>query len=325
MGVFTAADFGNLLRMGSMKRNLPHLRVGDVVTDLDGKVYRNPMAIGLGGMGRVYKATSGSATYALKFPRSFTNLADTIAEARWTLRCTLPGVVPTLAIGQHQFTGVTGDLAQLLQGRAVPFLVMPYFECGCLGSRKHESLPKSAATCAKWIIQIARACQQLAIVHRDIKPENIFLDAANNAYLADFGLAIPGTPEFRENRGFFMTKDSLFGGTLDYMAPEQYSCERDLGPRTDMFALGMVLYEVGSGRVARQIPSALRNKTDDLMEHLSAHGFGPNLNGFDRFGDPRLRPIIERCTEFVRGKRYPAYDALIQDLEPLLLDATDVR
>jgi serine/threonine protein kinase len=88
-------------------------------------------------------------------------------------------------------------------------------------------------------------------VHRDVKPGNILIDAASRAALTDFGLARP------EESGAGLTFEGVVLGTPEYMAPEQAVAQPDqVGPWTDLYAFGVILYQLLSGRLPFEGPAA---------------------------------------------------------------------
>ncbi len=122
------------------------------------------------------------------------------------------------------------------------FYVMPYVDGESLRERlnREKQLPLSDA------LRIGRECASAldyahrhGVIHRDIKPENILLHEGQ-AFIADFGIALA----VRAAGGHRMTETGLSLGTPHYMSPEQAMGERDLGPRSDIYALGSVIYEM---------------------------------------------------------------------------------
>ncbi len=119
---------------------------------------------------------------------------------------------------------------------------MPYVDGESLRDRlnREKQLPLSDA------LRIGRECASAldyahrhGVIHRDIKPENILLHEGQ-AFIADFGIALA----VRAAGGHRMTETGLSLGTPHYMSPEQAMGERDLGPRSDIYALGSVIYEM---------------------------------------------------------------------------------
>ena len=207
-------------------------------------------AIGAGGMGEVYRARdrrldrtvavkvlapnlSGNPEYRQRFER----------EARTVAALSHPHICPVYDIGAHD---------------GLDYLVMEYLEGENLAARvAKRPLPIDEAL--RYAIQIAEALDQAhrhGVVHRDLKPGNIMLTKAG-AKLLDFGLAKVFEPHAGTPAGLTalptattpLTGQGLIVGTLQYMAPEQLE-GREADPRTDIFAFGLVLYEMIAGRRA---------------------------------------------------------------------------
>jgi serine/threonine protein kinase len=197
--------------------------------------YRLVAALGRGGMGEVYRAddlTLGQPV-ALKFLPS--HLADDPDRlARFRKEVALARRV------SHPHVCRVYDLAEVDQ---LPFLTMEYVDGEDLASllRRIGRVPEDKATAIAHEL-----CQGLAAVHeqgllfRDLKPANIMLDGRGKVRLTDFGLAIAAEDLSGPERRC---------GTPQYMAPEQLA-GKEVTPRSDLFALGLVLYELFTGKQA---------------------------------------------------------------------------
>jgi WD40 repeat protein len=198
--------------------------------------YRIVEQIGMGGMATVYKAFDPDTErfVAVKtLPRDFAHDADFRErfrrEAKAIARLEHIHILPVFAYGEQDGTA---------------YLVMRYLPTGTLSERiRAGEMPFD---------EISRLLNQLAsaldyahtqgVIHRDIKPSNVLLDDSGNLYLTDFGIAkiIQGTT-------LDLTGDNILG-TPQYMSPEQCRGEKDLTPASDIYALGIVLYEMVTGR-----------------------------------------------------------------------------
>ena len=153
-----------------------------------------------------------------------------LAEIRTTARLQHPHILPLLD---------SGEASGLL------YYVMPYVTGESLRDRleREEQLPVNAAiSIASEIADALSAAHEMGIVHRDIKPENILL-RGNHALVADFGIALA----VQQAGGARMTQTGLSLGTPQYMSPEQAMGERTIGPRSDIYSLGAVAYEMLGG------------------------------------------------------------------------------
>ncbi len=267
---------------------------------------------GRGGMGVVYKArhrglhrlAALKMVLAGEFASSEQELRFRL-EAELAARVQHPNIVQVYEIGSYE-------------GR--PFLALEWVEGGSLSSRL-DGKPWPAGEAAALIETLARAidvAHNEGVVHRDLKPANILLsvgqafqpDASPGVRLesltykiTDFGLAraIEG--------GQTMTQSGFLLGTPGYMAPEQASGKRALvGPATDVYALGVMLYELVTGQLPFQGDSTLellRAVTSD--EPPRPRRLQPRL--------PRdLEAITLHCLEKEPGQRYPSALALAEDL-----------
>ncbi len=160
------------------------------------------------------------------------------------------------ALGSDRFLSEIKTTAKLQHPHILPLLdsgeadgllyyVMPYVTGETLRQRleREEQLPINAAiTLAKEVADALSAAHEMGIVHRDIKPENILL-RGNHALVADFGIALA----VQHAGGARMTQTGLSLGTPQYMSPEQAMGERNIGPKSDIYSLGAVTYEMLAG------------------------------------------------------------------------------
>jgi serine/threonine-protein kinase len=199
--------------------------------------YRVRHQLGRGGMATVYLAHDLRHDRPVAVKVLKPELAAALGPERFLREITLtaridhPHILPLLD---------SGDADGLL------YYVMPYVEGESLRDRlsREKQLPLDDAL--QIGIEVADAlnyAHSLGIVHRDIKPENILL-AAGHARVADFGIARAVTAAGGES----LTETGLALGTPAYMSPEQASGEPDVGPRTDVYALACVVYEMLAGQ-----------------------------------------------------------------------------
>ena len=243
--------------------------------------------LGRGGMGEVYRADDMKLglPVALKFlpenvERDSDRLDRFLAEVRMSLRVTHPNVCRVFDVGQ-------------LQTRH--FLSMEYVDGEDLASllRRIGRLPEDKA------IEIARqlcaglsAAHDEGVLHRDLKPANIMIDGRGRAKIADFGLAGAAGISGSEARA----------GTPQYMAPEQVS-GGTLTERTDIYALGLVLYEIFTGKRAFEVKDL-----DDLQRLSSSTPTSPSshVSGLN----PLVERAILRCLDPDPQKRPASASAL---------------
>jgi mono/diheme cytochrome c family protein len=144
-------------------------------------------------------------------------------------------------------------------------------------------------------------------VHRDLKPSNVMLTAAGVPKIADFGLA----KKLDDDAGHTQTGEIL--GTPSYMAPEQALGQKDLiGPATDVYALGTILYELLTG----QPPFKGANPLDSLRQVASQEAETPSR--LAPATPPDLEAICLKCLEKAPAARYPSAQELAEDLQRFL-------
>lgn len=258
--------------------------------------------LGRGGMGVVYKARQASSErfVALKIIRD-SALASPDERARFRIeaeaasRMKHPHIVAISEISEHA-------------GR--PYFVMELVEGGSLD--KHlAGQPKPAAQAAELLRSLALAVQhahEQRIIHRDLKPGNVLLDEHGSPKITDFGLA-----KRLDSDSTALTREGSVLGTASYMAPEQAEGRvGDIGPATDVYALGAILYELLTGRPPFQADSWNQIVQQVLHEEPAAPArLQPNV--------PRdLETICLKCLEKEAGRRYASAAELAEDLDRFL-------
>ena len=159
-----------------------------------------------------------------QFEKRFTREAKVVASLEH------PAIVPVYDFGYHD---------------EQPFMVYRYMSGGTLKDKIQREGAKSLAQTIKFISRIAPAidkAHEKGIIHRDLKPSNILFDDDDKAYVADFGIAkiVESTSHLTGN---------AIVGTPAYMSPEQFTGDADVGRYSDIYALGIILYELLSGEL----------------------------------------------------------------------------
>jgi serine/threonine-protein kinase len=212
--------------------------------------WRVESLIAVGGMGRVYKARSAEGQdAALKLVKP--DLAqDSVfrkrfeREASIAQRLTHPHVIPVLDAGEHD---------------GLPYLAQRLITGGSLDDRLERDgvlQPDLAIRICTEVASGLDALHAAGLFHRDVKPANILLDEDETAFITDFGLA-------KDTQGSLLTRPGQTLGSMDYMAPEQIRGQ-EIGPATDVYGLGCVLFECLSG----DPPFADRQGMRVLWAHL---------------------------------------------------------
>ena len=244
--------------------------------------YRIVALLGRGGMGEVYRAEDLklSQVLAIKFlPEALSKDASALArfhsEVRVARQVSHPNVCRVFDIGDAD---------------GVPFLTMEYVDGEDLSSlvRRIGRLPQDKAVeVSRQICAGLAAAHERGVIHRDLKPSNVMLDGAGKARITDFGLAgIAANIQGAEVRA----------GTPAYMAPEQL-LGKEVTTRSDIFSLGLVMYEVLTGKRAYDATTV-----PELMKARQS-GTLTNPSTLVRDLDPLTERVILRCLETDPAKR----------------------
>ncbi|HEY7330616.1 MAG TPA: protein kinase [Gemmataceae bacterium] len=260
--------------------------------------------IGHGGMGMVYKAHQRSLnrTVALKMilrgelatPQDRTRFRT---EAQAAAHLEHPNIVPVYDAGEHE--GQAYFSMRFVEGQTLAALLAH-------GPMK----PRDAARYLAAISRAVHYAHEHGILHRDLKPSNILIDQKDEPHITDFGLAKRVSGEAAA-LGRTATGDIV--GTPAYMAPEQVSNRRGTpSPLSDVYSLGVILYEMLTGRPPFQAPTPGHT----LLLVLDQDPVRPRL--LNPGVDADLEMICLKCIQKESDLRYPSAAALAADLEAYL-------
>lgn len=266
--------------------------------------------VGYGGMGIVYKAIQRSLRRIVALKMIDEGLrgrteqrARFHREALAVARLSHPNIVQIHEVGEHD-------------GR--PYLALEFVEGGSLDRRFGEGpMPvRAAVELVEVLAQAAHYAHTKGVVHRDLKPSNVLVTADGTPKINDFGLAKhgqPGSAEWDDDPVGYHTRTGQVIGTPRYMAPEQADGRgREVGPATDIYALGVILYEALTGR-----PPFLAASLFEVLEQIRSQEATPLR---------RLRPSVPRdldticmvCLQKEPQRRYPTAARLAADLRRFL-------
>ena len=250
--------------------------------------------LGKGGMGIVYQAYDPvlQRTVAIKvLPPQLTLDAEFVArfqrEAIASANLRHANIVTVYDVGQQ-----AGEY----------FIIMEYLEGTTLEQVLANGGPMSMAQASKIVTQIASALDHAhsrGIVHRDVKPSNVMLDGQDRAVLMDFGLV-------RAGEGFGPTRSSIVIGTPEYMAPEQVMGQA-IDRRTDIYAFGVVIYEMLSGK------TPFAHTTPLATAHAQAYEAPPPLRTITRAVPESAETVVMKALSKVPAARYQSAGDLARD------------
>lgn len=278
---------------------------------LDNK-YRLAERIGGGGMGDVFRAEHlvTNRSVAVKFLHP--ELADNpelsqrfFQEAQAVNRIRHPNIVDVLDAG-------VGDLG--------PYIVMEHLDGESVGTalaRFGRFEVDAAIGTAIPVLEALDAAHRLGIIHRDLKPENVFIafDATRGCAvvrLLDFGIAKVTDSESAMPR----TRTGVVFGTPDYLSPEQATGESSIDGRSDLFALGVLLYELLTG--TRPFRAATAVATAFKVVHTEA----PTISAAGVQVDPRLEAAVQKLLQKDPSLRFPTAGDVARELERIAPDAS---
>lgn len=265
--------------------------------------------IARGGMGVVYRARQASLkrTVALKMilAGQFADAADVrrfYTEAQAAARLEHPHIVPIFEIGQHE--GQHYFTMALVEGENLARHVA-----------RGVFAPRTAAEIMAKVARAIAYAHAEGVVHRDLKPANILLDAQGEPHVTDFGLAKRVAARGDEESSSPATATGQVLGTPSFMPPEQAAGRNaEVGPLSDVYSLGAVLYCLLVGRA----PFQAANPLDTLLQVLDADPVPPRQ--VDAAVPRDLNTICLKCLAKEPGERYPSAAALADDLERYLRD-----
>lgn len=273
--------------------------------------------IGEGGMGVVFTARQSGLdrVVALKMIQrgalaSETDVARFRAEAAAAAQLEHPHIVPVYEVGEHD---------------GQPYFSMKHIAGTTLARRLAEG-PLPPREAAALLLPVCRAiayAHDNGIVHRDLKPSNILVDTSGTALVSDFGLAkriVAGQPPLPAAADFQkgplpepLTRTGAILGTPSFMSPEQAAGSRgEVGPASDVYSLGAILYDCLTGRPPFQAASPV----DVVLMVLEQDPVLPRI--LNPRADPELEMIAMKCLQKPAELRYTSAAALADDLQAYL-------
>ena len=268
------------------------LQEGDVL----GNRYEIQKLLGEGGMGAVYKAKDREVerVVALKLIRpEMASNPSILARFKQEL------------MTAHQVTHKNViRIYDLSEADGVKFITMEFVEGSDLRQLYREVgklPPDEAVDIIRQVCMALDAAHTAGIIHRDLKPQNIMRDKTGRILVMDFGLA-------RSVQSEGMTQTGALLGTIEYMSPEQ-AMGKTLDQRSDLFAVGLIFYELLSGKMPFKAETAMASLLMRNQERAVP------LAEIDATVPAGLSDIVSRCLERDLDRRYPNAAEIIADLD----------
>ena len=268
------------------------LQTGDVL----GGRYEILQLLGEGGMGAVYKAMDRELDrpVALKLirPQLASNpsiLARFKQELLLAHQVTHKNVIRIYDFGDAD--GVKFITMEFVEGQDLRALIL----------ERKKFPPEEAVEIIQQVCRALEAAHSVGVIHRDLKPQNIMRDQTGRILVMDFGLA-------RTVQGDGMTQTGALVGTMEYMSPEQ-ALAKDLDQRSDLFTVGLILYELLTGvtpfRAESAVASLIKRNQERAIPVSDHDGTTPRA----------LSNIVSKCLERDPKLRYQSAGELLADLE----------
>lgn len=258
--------------------------------------YKIVQILGQGGMGAVYKATDLelNRTVALKVIRPELAREKAIVE-RFKQELLLA----------HQVTHRNViRIYDLSEAEGMKFITMEFVDGENLLSlirEKKRFTPDESVEIMQQVCRALEAAHTVGVIHRDLKPQNVMRDKTGRVVVMDFGLA-------RTLEGDGMTQSGALVGTMEYMSPEQ-ALGKSLDQRSDIFALGLIFYEMLTGQMpfkANSTIASLIRRTQEQVAPVSDH---------DNTIPRSVSNIVSKCLARELELRYQTTTDLLRDLE----------
>lgn len=322
--------FSHCPSCGSRWNHLKKNEEGDPLPEQIGH-YKILRSLGKGGMGEVFLAFDPFCQRQVALKRVRTDLISHevirsrfLREAHFTAQLTHPAIVAIYSIQEEE------------QGL---YYTMPYVEGKTLRELFQETLKKereqnwlqlsNEGSIPNLLRPFLSVCQAIAyahsrgFLHRDLKPENVIVGSYGQVFILDWGLIqrIEEKEEAavttQEEESSSLTRPGKIVGTLAYMAPER-AFGHPSTPLTDIYSLGIILYQLLSLRLPFRRPSLKVFKQHPKQELVD-----PSVVAPYRDIPPQLSLIVKKCLAYLPRMRYQSVDLLIKDLEDYLEGRSD--
>jgi serine/threonine protein kinase len=281
--------------------------------------YEIKRVIASGGMGTVFEGLQDNPCrpVAVKVVKSSFESREAVQrleyEAQVLARLRHPGIAQIYEAGSYDDQGVP-----------VPFFAMEYIPNARPINEYAADKRLTHRHRLELFLQVCDAVHhghQRGIVHRDLKPSNVLVDSGGRVRVIDFGVARATGADMQQAKAH--TRVGQIIGSVQYMSPEQFDADpHDIDTRSDVYALGLVLYELLSGKLPYNVDSGSIFDIADMVRQ----GRLRNLSTFDRSLGGDLEAIVHKALKRDREQRYQSAFGLAQDIRRYLAgDAVTAR
>jgi tetratricopeptide (TPR) repeat protein len=276
----------------SEQEQSPTLPIGTVLADR----YQIIDLLGVGGMGAVYKAFDRQLTRVVALKTILPEMAATPSA--------LKRFKQEVLLAQSIVHKNVVRIFDIGEDGATKFITMDFVEGHDLKGLLKERGKLPGAEAAAIIRQVClglEAAHSAGVVHRDLKPQNIMIENDGHVVVMDFGIAHSGA-----SRG--VTQTGAFLGTPEYMSPEQAKTE-SVDARSDIFSLGLIFYELLTGKV----PFHGNTMLETMFKRTTERAIPPAE--IEQSVPKGANDIVVKCLQIEREKRYQSVTELLADLE----------
>ncbi|MCC0176464.1 serine/threonine protein kinase, partial [Waterburya agarophytonicola K14] len=292
------------------------LLVGKIIANR----YRLDDLLGKGGMSKVYLASDtrlDNKTVAIKIMTSYSGNNNQALVKRFNREVKVISSLRSHNIVQVTDFGLTPPEKPFMSS---PFYVMEYFQGKTLGEVLQESPFLSVNRTIRIMLQVCTGLKEAhnkGIIHRDLKPDNIFLVAGGvfgeEAKILDFGIA--KVVETEEKQQTQMTQHGSFIGTYRYASPEQCKGIPTIDRQTDIYSLGIILYEMLSGKNPYNSDVDRTTQGEWIACHIRAEA--QRLSTYEECKDvpDSLKQITMKCLKKSPAERFQSIEELTQALK----------
>lgn len=312
------SDFSPQINPNNLdKTNSREWKIGDAVDEM-----LNVFGYAKGGMGAVYfvRHRNWQVKLAMKSPLP-EHANDAFIMQRFIREATT-----WISLGVHPNIASCYFVKNI---EGAPRIFIEYIENGSLYDWIYKGKVNSLEIVLKFAIQFCSGMEyahRRGVIHRDIKPSNCLISSDNNLKITDFGLVKMAQfheepvhrniESLRKKIKKDITTDNSAMGTPEYMSPEQWEASNEVGPESDIYSFGIMLFEMVCSR-----KPFLKTDDDGMFKMLQLHSLAepPNPSNYLKTFPPALKKIILKCIQKNISARYQNFNDILFDLKKLHL------